>query len=445
MFSRVKKACRFRCMPLSAPVDVKKRLKNLRPNIFATRYRMDISKSGFWDPTNSEREAAQQERSTVHRSQPKAALARQAKRKIETTQDQVDMTVETSKKRKHIQENNQAAQSSSIISKRGVEHQSRPTVSFVLTTPTMNSQNRAQTVNLTNQENTEMVSRVSNPLAAATVTPTPAAVEQSFIMKMSNGVPLGHNRFKTMSFKTEGLQSLLPQEWVNDEPVDLFSILETRDIADIYYVPVFAYSHYSFRYELDDPHERAERQRNVYRPGQCRHEMINKKLWIAAVNNGNHWQMMCFVNPGPQNCFVILLDSLVTGTSVTDRPSNYNMCCIFARALLRQVYSTNPTDNLYRGIGEPQVDIGLVRKQPNYTDCGVYAFLSLKHAVENRELLYNLQRSPTGYNFIDWYTVQDAENCRRDMYDHYKALLQLYGVPEATTAWFDDDSSLEYH
>jgi hypothetical protein len=54
MFIRVKMACKFQCLPLS-PAFNKAKLYHLRPKIHATKWRIDIDKSGYWKPceTNS--------------------------------------------------------------------------------------------------------------------------------------------------------------------------------------------------------------------------------------------------------------------------------------------------------------------------------------------------------------------------------------------------------
>ncbi len=49
MFTRVKRACQFRCLPLS-PAFNKAKLYHLCPKILATKWRMDIDKSGYWKP-----------------------------------------------------------------------------------------------------------------------------------------------------------------------------------------------------------------------------------------------------------------------------------------------------------------------------------------------------------------------------------------------------------
>ncbi len=49
MFTRVKKACKFWCLPLSKAFN-KTKLYHLRPKILATKCRMDISRDGYWKP-----------------------------------------------------------------------------------------------------------------------------------------------------------------------------------------------------------------------------------------------------------------------------------------------------------------------------------------------------------------------------------------------------------
>ncbi len=48
-FTRVTKACNFRCLPLS-PAFNKAKFYHLCPKILATEWRMDINESGYWKP-----------------------------------------------------------------------------------------------------------------------------------------------------------------------------------------------------------------------------------------------------------------------------------------------------------------------------------------------------------------------------------------------------------
>jgi hypothetical protein len=47
MFTRVKEANHFRCLPIS-PIYDKQTLFRLRPKILATKWRMDIDEHGYW-------------------------------------------------------------------------------------------------------------------------------------------------------------------------------------------------------------------------------------------------------------------------------------------------------------------------------------------------------------------------------------------------------------
>ncbi len=49
MFTSVKMACKFRCLPLS-PAFNKAKLYHLHPKNLAKKWRMDIDKCGYWKP-----------------------------------------------------------------------------------------------------------------------------------------------------------------------------------------------------------------------------------------------------------------------------------------------------------------------------------------------------------------------------------------------------------
>ena len=49
MFTRVKQACKFQCLPLS-PAFNKAKLYHLRQKILATKWRMDIGRDVYWKP-----------------------------------------------------------------------------------------------------------------------------------------------------------------------------------------------------------------------------------------------------------------------------------------------------------------------------------------------------------------------------------------------------------
>ncbi len=49
MFTQMKVACQFQCLPLS-PAFNKAKLYHLHPKIIATKWRMDIDENGYWKP-----------------------------------------------------------------------------------------------------------------------------------------------------------------------------------------------------------------------------------------------------------------------------------------------------------------------------------------------------------------------------------------------------------
>jgi hypothetical protein len=61
MFTRVKEANQFRCLPLS-PINDKQTLFHLRPKILATKWQMDIEEYGYWRPRTSTSPALSQPR-----------------------------------------------------------------------------------------------------------------------------------------------------------------------------------------------------------------------------------------------------------------------------------------------------------------------------------------------------------------------------------------------
>jgi hypothetical protein len=52
MFTRVKEANHFRCLPFS-PIYDKRTLFHLQPKILATKWQMDINEHGYWRPRTS--------------------------------------------------------------------------------------------------------------------------------------------------------------------------------------------------------------------------------------------------------------------------------------------------------------------------------------------------------------------------------------------------------
>jgi hypothetical protein len=248
-------------------------------------------------------------------------------------------------------------------------------------------------------------------------------------MSPETGLPLYDARFSASLFSERGWFSLAEGACCNHEAVDLFSMLEVDESQDVYYLPTVAYTLYfrNVEFGMHDPQFFNQRGSGQHADTQ-RDTMRARKMWLVHVCDNFHWQLLCFINRGPQASFAILMDSLLSSTS--ERPTNFAKCCRFATALIRQVYEDNNLYNTRRGL---PINIGLVTNQPNGYDCGVYSFLSFKNAVARfDELTEELHHSRTGYDFQHWYSIRNANECRATMRTTYDNLLCLWGVPDTS-------------
>jgi hypothetical protein len=350
-------------MPLLTPTETKQRLRHLRPSIYATRYRMDINDKGYWETSHSSIERQTQPRNKQHRSRPKAAIAR------------------TDAKQKQF--------SGSTASQ-----------SFEPTTTTFSPDKNDVVLGHCNVE-TSMPRQMSR----------------------ATGLPFHDQLYTNLSFSDRGLDALQDGEWVSDEPVDLFCILETEQNDDVYYIPSSFYTYYFMHLEQGINKPSLIPWRSSARSNQPRHRMHQAKLWIATICDHGHWQVLCIVNPGQHNCFLLLLDSLVK--SPTHIPANFRKCEQFARALVEEAYSGDHMPNQRL----PSLHMALVPVQPNFVDCGIFAIENVKMAISQATELTSLQPASTVQFFQDWYTVEQAVNERNNLRMRYEDFLNEYGKP----------------
>jgi hypothetical protein len=412
-------------MPLSAPESLRQRLRKLYPNFYATKYRMDINKNGFWDPTKSEEQAREQPKTEVHREQPRASLARQSllKRKL-TAEESLLQTADFPKSprttvpsfQSHDNVNLCLEQPPTILPPAIITPDSKTSSSKHITPITKSHVTPIDLTLALDGSYSQSQPSIISPLLPS---PNPTLHRQ---MCMDSGLPLGHDRFIPLTFTERGLESLQGEEWLNDEVLDLFSILQLRDSDDIYYVPSSIYAHYRLQVQRQVPDPRIFSERMFHQPEQHRSEMKSKKMWMATISDNHHWQTLCIINPGKEYCFAILFDSLVA--RATDPPNNYVKCQDFATRLVNDVYQQDNHSNQ----SQLCLHIGLVTNQPNYTDCGIYALLSLRHACARVHELTALGIMPTTHDFRNWYTVRDAVQHRADLRDRYENLLDIYAV-----------------
>jgi Ulp1 family protease len=151
--------------------------------------------------------------------------------------------------------------------------------------------------------------------------------------------------------------------------------------------------------------------------------MKARKMWVTAVCDNHHWQVLCVINPGKEYCIALLLDSLVA--TPDNRPTNYAKCQQFATALVKDVYGGENMSNRHA----ISLHIGLVSNQPNFNDCGVFALLSLRNAVTKADELLKFGLMPTFHDFRNWYTVNDGLQYRQTLRERYEDLLDIHGEP----------------
>jgi hypothetical protein len=396
MFSRVKKASGFRCFPLSAPKELRKRLRSLYPNIFATRYRMDVKNiEGRWDSTKSQQQAQTQPKSKRHRNQPIASATQQYLKKVrkeaKSLQKQPSPLKDDGPKESHL----------------------------ALATPTPKELPSSFPTSTSLDSPIDLEATATNDDNNFTNTQQPSHWVRQ--MSQGTGLPLTDSRFSELVYSERGLDSLQPGVWATDEAVDLLSILELQDSEEVYYIPSNHYSHYFTQIGQDIENPILISERTHHQPDERRRIMRSRKMWIATVCDNHHWQALCIINPGTEYCIAMLLDSLVTDEN--DTPSNYGKCQKFATAFVNAVYEDDNMSNREAVM----MHIGLVPKQPNYNDCGVFASLNVQNAASRVGELTSYGLLPTCHNYRDWYTVADGVNFRNSLRNHYQDLLDIHG------------------
>ena len=104
---------------------------------------------------------------------------------------------------------------------------------------------------------------------------------------------------------------------------------------------------------------------------------------------------------------------------MNQRPANFDKCQAYVMAFVNQVYEDANLSNRQT----LPLRIGLVPKQPNFMDCGVFAVLNVRHAAMRVNDFVSLGRVPEWNVFLDWYTVQYGVQHQRTLREHYEHLL----------------------
>ena len=199
-------------------------------------------------------------------------------------------------------------------------------------------------------------------------------------MSRITGLPVDHCSFPLVCHATSIL-GLTPHGWLNDELMDLFSIIDCQQHHNVEYFPTstFAFYHESITRRNEDGNDFLFRFIQQSGRGAI---MAQSNVWILLINPSNHWQTLVVINPTTVNCVALLMDSQVS--SLTEKSSNFDTVHQFVRSLVNAISFFN---NLPQCSNPQLLKQCLVPMQPNDFDCGPFCLLNIKHALVNRQAL----------------------------------------------------------
>jgi Ulp1 family protease len=258
----------------------------------------------------------------------------------------------------------------------------------------------------------------------------PYANQPTRVMTVSSQLPI-HDRetWQDINFLASAIESLAPRQWLESDPINLFSILDTQDNANIAYISAEVYHEYITT---------IQREREFYIPTLFRNgvssafKMLSKPLWIFMINHNNiHWQLLCVTNPETQHPSMMLLDSLNhvvdTCDSSHSNPANFESVKSFTCSYVASVLKEAKRDNY--GVTEVMVKKCIVSYQPNSCDCGVFSLLNLKFVVEHCDEIIALMTSEDDEKVIDfsgWYNPQQGVGYRHELFNRYRTFIEMF-------------------
>ena len=356
MTSRVREAKFFRCLPLS-PLYNKNKLRQLRPNIQATKWRMDIGKDGYWKGSHL----------TVVEDEKKA----------KKRQHSVDSCA-TKKNRKNVE----PRQENVTQQEQQVPRNVQPRQENVPQQEKQVSRNE-DVVNIDDH----LVTMLRNQHTANRL---PILIRQS-----------DYNDDMTQ----ENREHLLPNGWLDDAVVDMFSRFAVGDDDRIQHYRIFLYS----MYVLNNGHVPIFSRMVRNQP-----EVINKGMWLCSLCTGNHFQLLCIIRPCTPSCRMFIMDSL-------GFPTNFGSVQGFGRTLLNEAWRA------IHGCILPFLPVNLeyllVPRQTNGNDCGVYTIINTVKSVEYYSILLALQPLEI-IDVTQWYTAAYATQYRSTLLCQFDEMVE---------------------
>jgi hypothetical protein len=363
MFSRVRLGNHIRCIPLSATFD-RKAIKELLPNIYATKWRMDLDANGKWfrrKPISQ----LQKPRGNTKRSAP----ARQdqqppprPKRQKKHPAAELMPRTESPRKKTKLSQSTTPSQSHPSFSKRQSPHRNTPATSLSTQTETPRKKVRLSRPSVPS-------ARKASPLAS------PKLLQQF-------GHPIHQN----------DMDCLQPNQWLSDTIINVFGNRSVRHHNTLTaYVATYHYTLFV---------QGSNIAANTFYNAQ------DKKLWLIPINDSNvHWQLLVIyhsIHSSGSNVF--LMDS----ACMIGRPSNADAVYSFARQATQAAHGRNHTIT---------IRIANVPQQPNTFDCGVYVLLNIIHSINNIQHLEALaaRRTTIQLSAMHWYNHAAVTSYRSDM------------------------------
>ena len=430
MFSRVRLGCRFRCMPLTLPSRTRGKLKKLMPNIYATRWRMDVIEFGKWVSRQQEEvvspgiykprarratKASTQKKKELRKEQQKAASIKERTNKDFCTNNPV-----TGNKRKRESErgtDNEQHHTKILKPVHGQNKRKNPEDSAP--SPDEQQQERAHHLPVLTCDGSPLYPHLK---PASDNIQWPAG--QSRAMMLETGLPIrDEEEWRGFTFTTQGWSTLEPEVWLSNDPVDLFSLLDCQTSSRVSYIPSSYFSLFKQKLITEaNPHP------IIYHHSRSHAmQMLEQPMWLSITNhNRNHWQALCIINHGKPNCLALLMDSLAPSSNLQ----------------LLQTFAADYIDQVYLAAGQPIPTRGthllvhqcIVLRQPNGYDCGVFSLLNLKNCVYHIDEMLKLSPPATTslaeeFDFSWWYGLLTAVHYRSYLHQRYHELLALYSQP----------------
>ena len=420
MFSRVKVAGHFRCMPLSPDFKVSS-LKRLRPNIMAVKWRMDIGKDGYWKRRDSLKRAQYIKSVPNHKKPslrsrkitPDLSLTSTNTSATDPSQSKTNthnsVTVPNHKKRTLRSSNNMTV----------LNHNKR-----ILRSSNKSAAQSLSESKVDGNRNNDWLHDKENEWESSTYWLRTCMVLPERSIGIRTGLPIQRHGTGFV-FYAHRIEQLKPTLMLKDDIMDLFAMLDCEPHQDVHYIDTAIFGMFRdavFRHE--DCHSLLLR---LFRNPSKLHAMVNANIWVTFINQNLHWQTLIVLFPCRLNCVALLMDPLIS--SAHTKSDNF----IFVQNFTRSILQVTSILNNAPPISYTDILIQcLVPNQPNGFDCGPFSLLNLRQTLCRKHDLLSLCTPSLSdcheiqTMFLHCYLPSDAVKYRKYLLWKYSNLITLY-------------------